>query len=369
MFALSFLIIALALCTFLDISSFTIISLCHAMSVVGQKLQPWQRRAIQHEMNTLGSEQQHFENERTLLTSNSDDTQSGFLKLSAEIRNQIYCLTLVTNFVIIQDLHPEEWQAEEEAGHAIRTSYKTKDHTQTGCSYTFKNGKICTLYSEQWSNPKVSYTLGRHFLIMAPTIGMLALNRQTRAEAVPVFYGRNTILFDSMSAVLPFVEDRSELSLQSMHHFHLEMELERVKYQKRRSDGWARVFAGLSKIKALNLRKLTVCLNDPECRYAWKLKLDIKLQRWVHEMANITNLDMLGVMDFSIMGELTPNEGVKDESPTEELLWEFLASKMLKKVEDEPHDAHSLLKRRIRYGEGQDAFSDSDVRFFGQSAD
>ena len=87
-------------------------------------------------------------------------------------------------------------------------------------------------------------------------------------------------------------------------------------------------------------------VEDPECRYAWTLKLDTKLQRRVHELAkNTTNLEMLGVIfDLSIRG---PNENVKDDDPTEELLWEFLALKMLKKVGDEPHDAHSLLKRRI----------------------
>ena len=273
----------------------------------------------------------------------------------------------------VQDLHPEEWQAEEEAGHATRTSYKTKDHTGTGCSYVFENEKPCTLYNEsgtlcneQWKNAKVSYKLERSSYLTAPTIGMLALNRQTRVEAVPVFYGGNEICFLSMSAILPFLEDRSELSLQSMCSFRFEMEVDRLKYQKRRSEGWARIFAEFPKFGSLKLQKLTVWVNDPECRYAWKLKLDTKLQRWVHELAkNITNLDMLGVtFDFSIMGELTPNENVKEDSPTEELLWEFLAPKMLKKVGDEPHDAHSLLKRRIRDEEYQEDFSEDEFGFF-----
>ena len=278
--------------------------------------------------------------------------------------------------VTVQDLHPEEWQAEEEAGHATRTSYRTKDHTGTGCSYVFETGKPCTLYHEpgtlyyeQWKSANVSYKLERSSYLTAPTIGMLALNRQTRAEAVSVFYGGNEIYFSSMSAVLPFLEDRSELSLQSMHYFQFEMEVDRVKYQKRRSEGWARIFTEFPKFRSLKLQKLTVCVNDPECRYAWKLKLDTKLQRWVHELAkNITNLDMLGVkFDFSIMGELTPNELVKEDSPTEELLWEFLAPKMLKKLGDEPHDAHSLLKRRIRDEEYQEGFSEDEFGSFGQS--
>ena len=267
--------------------------------------------------------------------------------------------------VIVEDLHPEEWQAEEEAGHATRTSYKTKDHTEMACSYSFQTGKTCSLFNWQSKNAKVSYKLGENFYPRAPTIGMLALNRQTRAEAVPIFYGKNEIFFSSMSAVVPFLEDRSELSLQSIHYFHFEMEVDRVKYQKRRSEGWARTFTDFPKFGSLKLQKLTVCVKDPECRYAWKLKLDTKLQRWIHELAeNITNLDMLGVtFDFSIMGELTQDEMVKEDSCTEELLWEFLAPKMLKKVGDEPHEAHSLLKRRIR-DEAYEEISEDDFGIF-----
>lgn len=63
---------------------------------------------------------------------------------------------------------------------------------------------------------------------------------------------------------------------------------------------------------------------------------------------NITNLDTLGVtFDFSRYEGITPNKMVEEDSPTQDLLWEFLAPKMLKKVRDEPHDARSLLKRRI----------------------
>ena len=77
---------------------------------------------------------------------------------------------------------------------------------------------------------------------------------------------------------------------------------------------------------------------------------------------------MLGVMfDFSIIGELTPNENVQEDSPTEELLWELLSPKMLKKVGDEPYDANSLLKRRIRDEEYQEGLSEDEIGLIGQS--
>ncbi|KAL9070687.1 MAG: hypothetical protein Q9161_004741 [Pseudevernia consocians] len=142
-----------------------------------------------------------------------------------------------------------------------------------------------------------------------------------------------------MSAVLPFLRDRCELSLQLMQHFHLEIEVQRGKSQTSGREGWARTCAELPNSGSLNL---AIRIHDLDCRYAWKLKLGTKKQHWVHEMVkNIINQDKLGT-------QLTPNEEMKEDSPTQELLSKFLAPKMLKKVGDEPHDARSLLKRRIR---------------------
>ena len=196
---------------------------------------------------------------------------------------------------------------------------------------------------------QVSYTLQKEIYLTPPTVGVLALNRQIRAEAIPIFYGGKKICFHSMSAILPFLRDRSELSLQSMQYFHLDLEVNNGQSQTSRQEGWARTFTKFPKFGPLNLQTLSIRIRDPFCHYAWKLRLDTKKQRWVHEMAkNITNLDKLGVtFYFSVMGEPSPNEEVKEDSPTERLLWGFLAPKMLKQVGDEPHDAHSLLKRRI----------------------
>lgn len=258
-------------------------------------------------------------------------------------------------FLGVEDLHPEKWNEAKEAGRAIRTSYKAKDHDGDMCSYEteYPTSKRCTFKDEQWKNAKISYTRQKrdcNYHLTPPTIGMLALNRQTRAEAIPVFYGGNKFYFRSMSAILPFLQDRCQLSVQSMQNIHLVIDCGGGKSQTSRQEGWARTFAELPRFGPLNLRKLTMRIYDPDCCYAWKLKLNTKKQRWVHEMAkNITNLDMLGVtFDFSIMGEMTPNENAREDSRTAEQLWEFLAPKMLKKIGHEPHDARSLLKRRIR---------------------
>lgn len=282
------------------------------------------------------------------MTLGSDDTPAGFLKLPAEIRNKIYFLTLVTVCVTIEDLHPDAWQAEKEAGHATRTSYKTKDHLEDFCYLDC--GQPCILNNTKGMNAKISYTLAED--VTRPVIGMLALNRQIRAETVPIFYGSNVLCFGSMSALVPFLADRSELSLQWMRHFKFDMQIDPLYIQKLRHElryeGLARSFSKLTKFPALNLRKLEVSVDDVACGYDWELKLDTKPQRWIHKMArNITKLDMLGVTLYSdSIGHLISDRMVS-EDPASKLLWDFLAPKMLKKIQDEPHDAESLLKRRI----------------------
>lgn len=261
-------------------------------------------------------------------------------------------------------MHPKQWHEAKDAGRGTRTSYKTRDYRDY--LYPVENAYPASIFQDEegGGGPQVSYTLQKEIYLTPPTIGVLTLNRQTRAEAIPIFYGGKEIRFHSMSAVLPFLRDRSELSLQSMQYFHLDLEVYDGQSQtRRRQEGWAQTFTEFPKFGPLNLQTLSIRIRDPFCHYAWKLRLDSKKQRWVHEMAkNITNLDKLGVtFYFSVVGGRSPNEEVKENSPTERLLWEFLAPKMLKQVGDEPHDAHSLLKRRIRDREDAEDLDEEEL--------
>ena len=310
----------------------------HHVCGTGHDSQLWPWRITQHVRSTPGSQQNHFKkNNKASLTLSSDDTPSGFLKLPFEIRKMIYYLTLVTGSVEIKDLHPHEWQVKKEAGHALRTSYeKTRDHPKI-----FSHRWGGARNSEQWGNAEVSYTLSRR--TEPPCITMLALNRQTRAEAIPIFYKKNEINFSSMSAILPFLRDRSELSLQSMQHFRVNIKVDRCKMKTDCRKRWARIFSELPNFGLRNLEKFTISILGCKSRFDHEqLKVGTNLQLWVHDLAgSITNLDMLGISMFS-MDKMVPDRMVQ------ELLWEFLAPKMLKRIGDEPHDAKSLLKRRIR---------------------
>ena len=294
-------------------------------------------------MYTLGSEQTYLVSDKPPLTSSSDNTPSGFLKPSPEIRNKIYCLTLVTTSVTIIDDLPWMWEAEKKNLHSTRTSYKTM-------------------------NAKVSYILWKAGSSWTrPTISMLALNRQTRAEAVPIFYGNNVISFVSRHALIPFLRDRSKLSLQSIRYLHIDFDINEHIYPKSRQVDWARAFTKLPKTGALNLQKLTVNISDPDRRYALVLNPDSGLQRLLHEMVKyIKNLGMFGVtLNASLIGKVAPNNQVRKAGLIEEQLWDFLTPKMLRKVRDEPHDAKSLLKRRICREEIEWNFDVTKTGFYG----
>ena len=72
-----------------------------------------------------------------------------------KFENKIYCLALVTGSVTVEDLHPDEWQAENESGHATRTSYQTEDHSEALCSYYIDYEKSCTLNSSKGRDAKI----------------------------------------------------------------------------------------------------------------------------------------------------------------------------------------------------------------------
>ncbi len=303
-------------------------------------------------MYTLGSEQTCFVSDKPLLTSSSDNTPSGFLKLSPEIRNKIYCLTLVTTSVTIIDDLPWMWEAEKKNHHSTRTSYKTM-------------------------NAKVSYILWKAGSSWTrPTISMLALNRQTRAEAVPIFYGNNVISFVSRSALIPFLRDRSKLSLQSIRYLHIDFDINEHICPISRQVDWARAFTKLPKAKAgaFNPQKLTVNIRDHNHRYASQLDPDTpdtELQRWVREMAKYnTKLDMFGVTLNGRFREIVRSDyEVRMTNAIEDDLWDILAPKFLRKVRRESHDAQSLLKRRIRCEEIQWNFDITKTGFYESLAE
>ena len=150
-----------------------------------------------------------------------------------------------------------------------------------------------------------------------------------------------------MSALVPFLEDRSRQSMQYLRSFTFNLQIETEK-QAYRQNAWAQAFSALPQFPGLVIKELDICINDEEMRYAFSLKLHTKIMQWVHTLGeNITSLERLGIhIDYTCV-DSPWDEDVAAEGKMQEELWAFLAPKMLKTLHDEPHDMESLKKRRI----------------------
>lgn len=119
-----------------------------------------------------------------------------FEKLPPEIRNQIYGLTLTADATIeitrhtpksqFADALTRTWERDSEAGIG-----RPKPHS-------FLEVKMISPENPSSHNP----TFGRHH-----TVGLLAVNKATCAEARPVLYGSNTFLFASAAAFKLFAKE------------------------------------------------------------------------------------------------------------------------------------------------------------------
>lgn len=119
---------------------------------------------------------------RNLRTIEMTQRLNSLLRLPAEIRNIIYTKFSSEPVVTIEDLHPEEYNADKRAVRSMRTFYKTKDHAKQSCCYM---GAGST----------------RSILRERRTLALLSLYRQRSAEAVPIFYGCKTFEFNSWAQV------------------------------------------------------------------------------------------------------------------------------------------------------------------------
>lgn len=259
----------------------------------------------------------------------------------------------------IDDQHPEEYNNDKKYLCATRTAYRTKDHSQMycwqDCEHSHGSG-ICTFYKRRWRKAKTSYAPKQWtetHKSKIPSLALLSVNHQVRAESAPIFYGENQFHIYSMSALIPFLKDRTTPSLKYLRDLHFHFSTDRCNLaQISRQREWAYAINRLSLFPDLAIRRLGVCISDGAMRYVQGLQLDSKTMYWVHELVkNITNLDTLGVnLEYTDLIRTQIDYAHAKESTSEEDLWTFLAPKMLKEVGGKPHNLKSLEKRRTICG-------------------
>ena len=150
-----------------------------------------------------------------------------FMKLPPEIRTMIYRLVLPIEGEILVTkklVDPD----------GPRTTYMALASdmcSSNGCPI----GKKC-YYSSTYSldNPS-GYS------------GILALNRQVRDEAIPIYYGSNVFRFNDEFIVIPFLIDRTQLSRSHITRIHVDVAL-RTSHFNRQLEMWKRMLKYLSNI-------------------------------------------------------------------------------------------------------------------------
>ncbi|KAL8847808.1 MAG: hypothetical protein Q9221_007160 [Calogaya cf. arnoldii] len=149
---------------------------------------------------------------------------------------------------------------------------------------------------------------------MLPAMGILAVNRQARFEALPIFYGENCFHFFDMGAIIPFLKDRSLDSRQQIRHLGLSFDVNDP------HDGFFHYQIG-ERAKALayvarrlRLRKLTLYVNDGTLRFEEDLISDMQDEEWIQTITRIYDLDRLTFdLDFEAIGGYC--EALLDDEP------------------------------------------------------
>lgn len=147
-----------------------------------------------------------------------------FLKLLPEIRNRIYGLMLVSTTapVCVHEMPLEKYIIQVKKSFLRRTSYTIDErHYRKPAQYPYHNIKTGYIMHCMPQKHHPSARKCSHILVMA----ILELNRQTREEAMSVFYGQNHFQLENLNTLLPFLTDRPA-ALNFMQSFNIEMLLD-----------------------------------------------------------------------------------------------------------------------------------------------
>ncbi|KAL8950632.1 MAG: hypothetical protein Q9222_003341 [Ikaeria aurantiellina] len=121
-----------------------------------------------------------------------------------------------------------------------------------------------------------------------PGLGLLAVSKQVRSEAEPIFYGENTFRFTGIPVIVPFLKDRSMTACKHIRHLDLTMQLDQYQQQE-----WKTAFRYIS-LHIINLRQLDVTVLNAELPPSHQaVDFQARDNDWVHALTQIRDLDSL----------------------------------------------------------------------------
>lgn len=135
--------------------------------------------------------------------------------------------------------------------------------------------------------------------------GILALNRQVRGEAIPIYYGSNGFRFNDEFIVIPFLVDRTQLSRSHITHIHVEFGLE-TSHFKRQLEMCKRTLEYYE--QHLELEEFLYTIEYWPIFSYWA-NLKIKSMRWISALVKIVNSTS---SHFELYDPVTPQSILKD---------------------------------------------------------
>lgn len=227
---------------------------------------------------------------------NMENESASFLLLPAELRIMIYSYAMdedgTRDFpyqAIVEDLSPRKYRVEKRR--VYQTAYQLVRHQDVPCPLHCQPNSTCKTTS---SMPTTSYKV-THMTVPQTDYnvpGLLGVCHLVRREALFLFYRNSTIQFRSMSAVMPFMNDRPGC-LHCFRSFGFHLNLDWHGHSSPAHQQWVQVFNKLAEgLPLLRLQHLFITVIDPDRHCLVENFMHTrKLLHWIHALAEIRGLE------------------------------------------------------------------------------
>ena len=226
---------------------------------------------------------------------------ANFLSLSTEIRVRIYRGLLIpqadllsnrnTSRIEIDDISPERYMMGIEFDSIVhRTRYRPTPVQVLRCACRIRFMGRCVELRPQL---QTSYTHTGHDL----HTGILSVNRQISEESRHIFYSNNTFHFKSMSAVLPFLQDR-QTSWPYIKRLSFFLPLDNHGHASWKHQEYVQIFDTIVTSATLNLSTLNLTISDSQHVGLEPNGRRQGVLRWLQNVVRMRNLDRLTVEVF-----------------------------------------------------------------------
>lgn len=222
-----------------------------------------------------------------------------FLKLPGEVKNMIYRIALAQGATHWCCKHPVGYIGIEDMFSDDFDTYRESHPRGSRTLYTPLTFPCwCCPEHQQAARRKTTYKLGSSLTL--PCLGLMALDKQTRSEALPIFYGENTFSFRTTASVRPFLGDLPSAARQNIHSIELVLNLSDSSSEHRqRQRAWIRTFQYLQ--RHIDLRKLNIEVIDFSMNFMCVTRFVGWEKEWIRALAQIRDLDYFG-LEWSFVG-------------------------------------------------------------------